>query len=142
MPDKPTTLHCGADGCVHVPSVCVCVCVCVCVYEVDADLDVFANNIVYSFYDSPLLSPAGIVSAINGSAGRWIKAACLPSWLQESGYKLIMMSRSGQQLRQLNSMFEAGQLTADIDSVHPFSAEGCAAACTNTGGFLVVPDAG
>jgi hypothetical protein len=81
---------------------------------------------------SPLLSPTGIVAAINGSAGRWIKAALLPSWLQDSGYKLIMMSRSGQQLRQLNGMFEAGNLTADIDSVHPFTADGCAAACTIT----------
>ena len=83
------------------------------------------NGQTYDEALRPVLAEQGMVVAINGSNSRWMRAGL---GCQARGYRLVMKQRSAADLTRLNGWVTAGQFKAVLDSVHPFTAEGCAAA--------------
>ena len=65
------------------------------------------------------------VVAINGSAMRWIRSFL--GW-EEKQFNLILCRRQGAQLDFLRGLVDKKTVVPVLDSTHPFSAEGCAAA--------------
>ena len=94
------------------------------------------DNLKGQRYDvllEPFRADKGKVVAINGSAWRW---TCLFLHKMTMGvfasdkYALHLMQRSSDDLTQIAHWVRDGEVRPILDSVHTFSAEGCAAAYT------------
>ena len=68
------------------------------------------------------MRPGGCVVAINGQVSQWVGSFI--GW-QKAGYKLIMQEPSGGDLAATAALVEGGKLKPLVDSVFPFSKEGC-----------------
>ena len=71
---------------------------------------------------SPFLSPNGMIVAINGSTWQWLGA--IVGW-QAPRYCLFMQEPSLGDLEKTVELVGSGCLKPCIDSVHPFTADGC-----------------
>lgn len=83
----------------------------------------------YSGDVKAMLKPAGIVVAINGGLGAWLKLLLAPAWLQSKHSKMMMTRQNGEQLEAILRLLGEGAKDAVIiDSVHALTAEGVDAA--------------
>ena len=93
--------------------------------------DALPGGVPYAAALAPLLRapeaghPGGCTVAINGTVGQW--AGAIVGW-QRPQYRLLMQQPTGEDMRRMAEMVAGGALAATLDSVHAFTAEGCAAA--------------
>ena len=80
----------------------------------------------YSSDASAMLKPGGVVVAINGGLGSWLRMLFK---LQSSNRKMMLTRQNGDQLETILSLLgERAASAVTIDSTHPLSSEGVNAA--------------